>query len=188
MYVFMQYRTQTGIEVSKVRTRAIEDKLFLELEPLVDNAGVRLLDVEFTSQGKIPVIRIYIYRSDGVSLDDCVRVQNICGDYLDREDPVPGSYTLEVSSPGLERALRRDYEFELFRGRFCQVNLFRPVDGKRMFRGYLDGLAQLPGASGGAVALETEEGGLVFDRANVSKVKLLYDEGKSSYEEGRREE
>lgn len=180
----MQYRTQTGIEVSKVRTRAIEDKLFLELEPLVEQAGVRLLDVESTSQGKLPVIRICIYSSEGVSLDDCVRVQSVCGDYLDREDPVPGSYTLEVSSPGLERVLRRDHEFDLFRGRLCQVNLFRPVDGKRTFRGYLDGLANLPGALGGAVALAAEEGNLVFDRANVSKVKLLYDEKSPAMEKG----
>lgn len=155
--------------------REIEDRVFQDFEPLVANLGLELLDVELTSLDRMSVLRATIYKPEGITLDDCAGVQNVLSDRLDETDPIPGSYTLEVSSPGLERALRREKEFTIFKGMPCQVNLFAPVQGKRVFRGELIGL-QREDAGKEAVAIQTPEGQVVFDRSNVSKVKLLYQE------------
>jgi ribosome maturation factor RimP len=153
--------------------RDLEDKLFVDFEPLIRDMGLALLDVELTSENKASVLRATIHKPEGVTLDDCASVQNALSDLLDATDPVAGSYTLEVSSPGLERTLRRDKEFATFKGKPCQANLFAPVDGKRVFLGDLVGLEKdLAGKE--LVALETPEGVVRLDRSNVSKVKLVY--------------
>jgi len=157
-----------------VGRREIEDKLFLDFEPIVVRLGPQLLDVELTAENKTSVLRVTIYRPDMVTLDDCAEVQKALSDRLDETDPISGSYTLELSSPGLERTLRREKEFEIYRGRPCQVNLFAPVGGKRVFQGALAGLER-DGSGKESVAVDTDGGRVLLDRANVSKVKLVYD-------------
>jgi ribosome maturation factor RimP len=161
------------VGVVHVSRKDIEEKLFADFEPLVTPLGVEILDVELLSEHRQTVLRVTIYRPEGITYDDCVSVQHILSDRLDETDPISGSYNLEVSSPGLERTLRRDKEFSLFKESLCQVNLFAPVDGKRWFRGILLGLVQDEGEE--AVSIETEEGEVRnFPRTNVSKVKLVY--------------
>jgi ribosome maturation factor RimP len=127
--------------------RELEDRLFADFEPLVRNAGVELLDVEMLSENKRTVLRATIYRPEGITLDDCVRTQHILSDRLDETDPIPGSYSLEVSSPGIERVLKRPKEFAIYRGQPCQVSLYAPQDGKRVFEGRLVELAVEPDGS-----------------------------------------
>jgi len=161
------------IGVIDVSRRDIEDKVFKDVEPLVEGLGVELLDVELTNENRNSVLRATIYKADGVTLDDCASVQNVLSDRLDETDPVSGSYTLEVSSPGLERSLRREKEFRIFKGTPAQANLFAPVLGKRTFLGDLAGLGK--DASGNeTVILQTPEGEVHLERANVSKVSLVY--------------
>lgn len=124
--------------------REIEDMLFADFEPLVREAGVELLDVEMLSENRSTVLRATIYKPEGITLDDCVKAQHILSDRLDVLDPIEGSYSLEVSSPGLERVLRRPKEFEVFKGKPCQVSLFSPQDGKKVFEGTLVGLGTGP--------------------------------------------
>ncbi|MGI6632563.1 MAG: ribosome maturation factor RimP [Bacillota bacterium] len=171
--------------------REIEEKLFSDFEPLVKAAGVELLDVEMLSENKMTVLRATIYSPDGITLDDCAAVQRILSDRLDETDPIPGSYSLEVSSPGLERTLRRPKEFVIYKGELCQVNLFAPEDGKRTYRGRLVGLETSPDGAE-SVVIETvggpesngrkERSGVTakerrcFDRKNVSKVQLVFSE------------
>jgi ribosome maturation factor RimP len=114
---------------------------------LVRSAGVELLDVEMLSENRMTVLRATIYRPEGITLDDCARTQHILSDRLDEIDPIQGSYSLEVSSPGIERVLRRPKEFAIYRGEPCQVNLFAPQDGKRVFEGRLVELAVEPDGS-----------------------------------------
>lgn len=159
--------------VNNMGRRDIEEKLFRDLEPLVSGKGSELLDVELVSENRMSVLRVTIYKPEGITLDDCAGVQRVLSDRLDETDPVPGSYNLEVSSPGLERTLRRDKEFGIFRGKPCQVNLFAPFEGKRVFEGELVGLES--GESGkGFVVLETPDGTVRLDRSIVSRVKLVY--------------
>ncbi len=127
--------------------REIEESLFADFEPLVRSVGVELLDVELLSENKMTVLRATIYRPEGITLDDCARTQHILSDRLDEIDPIQGSYSLEVSSPGLERVLRRPKEFVIYKGEPCQVNLFSPQDGKRVFEGRLVELAIEPDGS-----------------------------------------
>lgn len=163
------------IGVIAVSRRDIEDRLFRDFEPLVEVLGVDLLDVELTSENRSSVLRATIYRAEGITLDDCASVQRALSDRLDETDPIQGSYTLEVSSPGLERSLRRDKEFGIFRGRPCRVNLFAPFRSKRTWTGDLVGLDKDPAGSE-TVVLSTPEGRIGFERANVSKVSLVYRE------------
>lgn len=153
--------------------RDIEDRLFKDFEPLVERLGVDLLDVELTTENRASVLRATIRKADGITLDDCASVQSMLSDRLDETDPIPGSYTLEVSSPGLERSLRREKEFVIFKGMPCQVNLFAPLSGKRTFLGDLIGLGRDPSGTE-TVMLMTPEGQVDLERANVSKVSLVY--------------
>lgn len=163
------------IEVIWVGRRELEEKLLRDLEPVVVSSGAQLLDVELLSQRKELLLRVTIFKDDGVSLDDCAEVQKAVSDKLDEMDPIPGSYTLEVSSPGLERTLKRDREYSIYKGRLCQVSLFAPVNGERVYRGKLAGLWK--GEDGQeVVGLETESGRVLLPRSNVSKVQLVYDE------------
>jgi len=121
--------------------------LFADFEPLVRDAGVELLDVEMLSENRTTILRATIFRPEGITLDDCVKTQHILSDRLDETDPIQGSYSLEVSSPGIERVLRRPKEFDIFKGKPCRVSLFSPQDGKRVFEGRLVELAVGPDGS-----------------------------------------
>lgn len=149
--------------------------LFEAFEPEVRAAGLELLDVELTSdENRKTILRVTIYSPNGVTLDDCVNVETIISPMLDEMDPIAGSYNLEISSPGLERVLKRDKEYEIFGGRLCRVNLYGPIDGKRVFEGLLVGLDYSEGES--RVTILTESGQMSFSRQNISKVELVYQE------------
>lgn len=157
--------------VVTVSRKKMVDELFLDFEPLVSSLGLELLDVELLSENKQTILRATVYKDAGVNFDDCVAVQNLLSDRLDETDPIADAFNLEVSSPGLERTLRRDKEFSLYKGCLCQVNLFAPEDGGRAFKGRLLGLTD----GGKEIAVETENGDRVFERSNVSRVKLIYE-------------
>ncbi len=159
-----------------MRLREVEDSLFMDFEPLLREmkTGVDVLDVEILSENRRYVVRVTIYNPSGVTLDHCASVQRVLSDRLDVLDPIAEAYDLEVSSPGLERTLRRQKEFDLFKGFLCQANLFAPIGGKRTFQGRLAGLVDGPDGEPG-VALETDQGPVTLSRKNVSKVQLVYD-------------
>ncbi|MGI6620004.1 MAG: ribosome maturation factor RimP [Bacillota bacterium] len=150
------------------------NKLFETFEPLLKDMGYELLDVELTSEMGRPILRVTICKPEGITLDDCVAVDKALDPVLEELDPIPGSYNLEVSSPGLERTLKRNKEYEVFSGRACRVNLYAPVDGKRTFEGTLVGLGQIGDEQ--AVVIRGEHGELALPRRNVSKVQLVYKE------------
>ncbi|HHY16526.1 MAG TPA: ribosome maturation factor RimP [Firmicutes bacterium] len=162
------------VGVIRMSRRKILDSLFQTFEPLVKDAGAELLDVELTSEAGRPILRVTVYKPQGVTLDDCVAVDRILDPLLDEIDPLPGSYNLEVSSPGLERTLKRDKEYEVFRGRLCRVNLYGPVDGKRVYQGALVGLRGPYDEE--AVIIDTDKGQIALLRRNISKVQLIYQE------------
>jgi ribosome maturation factor RimP len=104
-------------------------------EELLPSMGLELFDVQFRREGHGWVLRLYIDREDGVSLDDCSMVSRELSDYLDVEDIIEQSYHLEVSSPGLERPLRNLDEFKRFRGRKARIKLRESIGGQRVFVG-----------------------------------------------------
>lgn len=107
------------------------------LEPTVEGLGYELADLELRIGGKNGVVRIFIDRPEGVGLDDCEVVSRQVSALLDVEDPVPGHYVLEVSSPGLDRKLTKPAHFQRFVGEEVRVQMRFPVEGRRRFRGKL---------------------------------------------------
>ena len=113
------------------------DELSALLEPEIERLGYELTDVEAQLTGKQAFIRLFIDHADGVGLDDCEKVSLAVGALLDVEDPVPGHYNLEVSSPGLDRKLTKVEHFHRFTGETLKVSMRSPVAGRRRFRGKL---------------------------------------------------
>lgn len=116
---------------------AREDKLRALLQPTVEALGFELWGLEFLSQGRHSLLRLYIESEQGVHVDDCARVSEQVSALLDVEEPVSGEYVLEVSSPGVDRRLFRLDQCTAYVGEHLDVRLRRPFDGRRRFRGVL---------------------------------------------------
>ncbi|NCF16122.1 MAG: ribosome maturation factor RimP [Gammaproteobacteria bacterium] len=107
------------------------------LEPVVERLGYELADLEVRLGGKGGLIRVFIDKPEGIDLDDCEKVSLAVSALLDVEDPVPGNYNLEVSSPGLDRKLTKVEHFQRFAGETLKVQMRFPIEGRRRFRGTL---------------------------------------------------
>src|SRR5580658_10468940 len=141
-----------------------------------DAEGIEIVDVQLLGAGRGRVLRIFIDRPAGVSHADCEFISQQVGTILDVEDVIPGdSYTLEVSSPGLERKLFKERDFERFVGKQAKVVLREPVENQRRWEGKLAGISQ------GVVALEIaalepSTGRVIhFPLAQIEKANLKFD-------------
>jgi ribosome maturation factor RimP len=113
------------------------DELATLLEPTVERLGYELADLEVRLSGKGGLVRVFIDKPEGIGLADCEKVSQAVSALLDVEDPVPGNYELEVSSPGLDRKLTKVDHFQRFVGEIVKVKTRFPVEGRRRFRGKL---------------------------------------------------
>ena len=113
------------------------DELARLLEPTVERLGYELADLEVRLGSKGGLVRIFIDKPEGIDLDDCEKVSLAVSALLDVEDPVPGNYNLEVSSPGLDRKLTKVEHFQRFEGETVKVQMRFPIEGRRRFRGTL---------------------------------------------------
>jgi len=113
------------------------DELVTLLEPTVERLGYELTDLEVRLGGKGGLVRVFIDKADGIGLEDCEAVSRAISALLDVEDPVPENYSLEVSSPGLDRKLTKGAHFQRFMGEIVKVRMRIPVEGRRRFRGKL---------------------------------------------------
>jgi ribosome maturation factor RimP len=157
------------------------DRLQAVVEPAVTALGYELVGIEYVSQGRHSLLRIYIDNAAGITVDDCERVSRQVSAVLDVEDPIQGQYTLEVSSPGLERPLFKPEHYERFAGNEVQVRLKVPVDGRRKFKGLLRGVQE------GAAVIDSDElGELRFPLVDIERAQLVPDwdsiKGKSTHE------
>lgn len=107
------------------------------LNPLLLEDGFELVDLEYRREGRGRVLRIYIDKEGGVTVDDCAKLSRELGTLLDVHDVIPGSYNLEVSSPGLTRALKRPRDFERFRGKRVKIKTKTDIEDRRVFVGRL---------------------------------------------------
>lgn len=145
-----------------------EETLRQLLQPTVKALGFELWGVEHLSQGRHSVLRLYIDSDAGISVDDCARVSSQVGSVLDVEDPIAGDYTLEVSSPGLDRRLFDLAQYDRFSGETVDLKLRVPFDGRRRFRGTLKGI------EGGDVVVQVDDHEylLPFDQIDKARVEL----------------
>jgi ribosome maturation factor RimP len=110
------------------------------IEPSVEALGFELWGLELIAQGRFSTLRIYIESAKGITVDDCAEVSHQVSGILDVEDPITNQYTLEVSSPGVDRPLFKQAHYEQYIGQFMRVRLHSPFDGRRKFAGVLMGL------------------------------------------------
>ncbi len=138
---------------------------------VADPQNIEIVEVEFLGAGRSRLLRIYIDRPQGVTHSDCEFISQHVGTILDVEDVIPGdSYTLEVSSPGLERKLAAPRDFERFVGKKAKVTLREPVENQRHWEGTLAGISE------GMIALEPSQGKIIhFPFAQVQKANLKFE-------------
>jgi ribosome maturation factor RimP len=117
--------------------RVLRDKLDQLLRPVVESAGCELWEIEYSPGRGNGLLCLYIDSADGISVEDCERVSRAVSEVLDAADPIPGHYTLEVSSPGLERPLRTAQQFAPYVGEKVFVEMVHVVDERRRFKGPL---------------------------------------------------
>jgi ribosome maturation factor RimP len=120
--------------------RELVNSLWSLIEPILEPDGIELVEVEFKPEGGRWVLRLYIDSLSGVTLDDCEFVSRQVGAFLDIKDPIERPYTLEVSSPGINRVLRKEKDFKLFAGSPIRLKTSRKVAGRRNFQGILKGM------------------------------------------------
>ena len=109
------------------------------IEPGLLADGLELVDVEFKKEGKNWILRIYIDREGGVKLAECQKVSRLAGDLIEVEEVIEPVYTLEVSSPGLNRVLKKEKDFLKYSGKKIYVQCHAPMDGRKKFTGILTG-------------------------------------------------
>jgi ribosome maturation factor RimP len=115
----------------------LRDQLGELLGPVVAGLGYELWELEFAPRAGGGLLRLYIDSAEGITLEDCERVSRAVSATLDATDPIAGRYTLEVSSPGLDRVLRTRAHFERYAGERVRLEMMQPVDGRKRFSGRL---------------------------------------------------
>lgn len=113
------------------------------IKPTVEEMGYVLWGCEYLAQGKHSLLRVYIDKKDGIGITDCEKVSHRINAILDVEDPIPGNYHLEVSSPGIPRPLFSPGQYLEYIGKEVQIRLMKPVDGKRKFVGKISTVNEL---------------------------------------------
>lgn len=144
----------------------VTDIVWRLAEPIVQEKGCSLWDVEYVREGSEYFLRLYLDKEGGVSIDDCEAVSRAVDPLLDEADPIAGSYHFEVCSAGLERALKRPQDFERFMGQPVTVKLYRPRQGRKEIPGILRGYQE------GKVTLEAGADTLTFEKSEVAQVRL----------------
>lgn len=137
------------------------------LEPIIAEKGLELVDLEFVKEGVNWYLRVYIDKDSGVNIDDCEAVSRALEVKLDEKDPIEQAYILEVSSPGIDRPLKKDADFVKYQGEIIDVKLYKAQDGSKQYQGRLLGLED------GVLSIEEENGNVVkFEQKDIASVRL----------------
>ena len=144
----------------------VTDQVTEFAKPVVESFGCSLWDVEYVREGSERYLRLYIDKDGGVDIDDCEKIHRAIDPILDEKDPIPESYHFEVSSAGLERALKRPGDFERFMGEAVLVKLYRPRNGLKEIPGILRGYED------GKVTVEAGKETITFEKSQVALVRL----------------
>ena len=138
------------------------------IEPTVLAMGLQLWGIDLSQRGKYSILRIYIEREKGVTITDCEKVSRQVSAILDMEDPIAGEYTLEVSSPGLDRPLFTSEQFGRFIGSDVKVRLHHLVDGRRKLNGSIENV------SGDEIMLSVDGEGFRLQHTDIEKANVVF--------------
>ena len=154
------------------------DRMMAVVEPVVERAGAELVNVELGGSRGRPVVRVYVDKETGVTLDDCARLSRLIERELESSGTVPERYVLEVSSPGIERPLSQRRDFERFVGREIAIRLREGRKGRKRFTGVLEGVDD-QGDGSFTVRLRDSVGGTeerwIFGHGEIANAKLRVD-------------
>lgn len=139
------------------------------LAPITKEYGVELWDVEFKKEGPNYVLRVFIDKTDGISIEDCERVSRALEAVLDEKDPIPQAYLLEVSSAGLDRIIKYPEHFKKCMGKDVDVKLFAPIDGSKEFT------AALCGYDGETVTFQIDGEEITLPLEKISSIRQSID-------------
>ena len=147
----------------------LRDQLRELLAPVVAGLGYQLWELEFMPRSGGGLLRLYIDSPGGITVDDCERVSHGVSETLDAADPIPSHYTLEVSSPGLDRVLRTREHFERFAGERVRLEMMQPIEGRKRFAGRLLGVGESD------ITLELESGRISLPIEDIHRARLAPD-------------
>lgn len=139
------------------------------IQPLFDEIGFELVDIEYLAEHGRWVLRIFVDKEGGITLDDCARVSREIGDLIDVKDFISHEYVLEVSSPGLNRPLKKEKDFLRANDKKVKVKMAMPIKGRRNFTGYLRRFQD------GTLYLEVENDLVALPLEHVAKANLVYE-------------
>ncbi len=139
------------------------------IEPILRSQGLELIDVEYNREAQGWVLRIYLDREGGITVEDCAEASRELGAILEVRDLIPNRYVLEVSSPGVTRPLKRPEDFNKYQNRSVKIKLFMPLEGRRNFKGKLLGLKE------DKVSVESERRIYEIPIQNIAKANLELD-------------
>ncbi len=146
---------------------SIEDKIEQLVMPIINENGYELVDIEFLKENSNWYLRIYVDKQGGFTIDDCELVSKSLGEILEKDDPIDKSYILEVSSPGLDRPLKKESDFERYKGEVVDVKLYKAINKTKQFQGILKGLEN------NIVTIEDDTGKfLSFPRQEIAIIRL----------------
>lgn len=148
-------------------TTPLRERLIALIEPLLDQLGYELVDLEYAAGRAHALVRVFIDRAAGVGLEDCEHVSHEVSALLDVEDPVPTAYSLEVSSPGLDRVLRTPAHFARFAGKRLKIELLGSREGRRHYTG------MLVATDDTGVQLEVDGQVVRFAYAEIGRARLV---------------
>jgi ribosome maturation factor RimP len=134
--------------------------------PIINENRLELVDVEYKKEGKNWVLRIFIDKEGGVTVDDCTQVSRHIEDLIEVEGIVPSSYTLEVSSPGLDRPLKKEKDFIRYQGKRVHVTTFTPIHQQKNFKGIIRDFLN------GVLFLEIEQQIVEIPNTQIAKARL----------------
>lgn len=147
----------------------IEEKVESLIKPKIEELGYNLYDVEYVKEGKDYYLRIYIDSEKGIDLNDCELVSNNITEILDKEDYIKEQYFLEVSSPGIERVLKKDKHLKDNLESKVSVKLFKPLENQKQFIGILKEFDDKN------VNIEVEGNLIKIERTNIAQIKTVFE-------------
>lgn len=147
---------------------SIEERVESLVKKKINDLGYELYDVEYAKEGKDYFLRIFIDKPEGIDLNDCEKVNDGINDLLDQADYIKEQYFLEVSSPGIERTLRKDKHLEANIDSLVEVKLFKPIEKQKVLQGILKEF------SNETLTIQIEEKNIEIERKDISIIKTVY--------------
>ena len=145
----------------------MKEKLEELCTPFIENLGYELVDITYGKEGAQWILRVFIDHPKGIGIEDCEKVSRALSNFLDAKDPIPYSYILEVSSPGLDRPLKKEKDYERFQGNIITVKTKEAVGNRRKITGKLMGINE------GQVEVLTDTEKILISLENILSARLV---------------